>query len=127
MPRYLVLDLHCDPCRRLDCRQCVEALRTKGRLEEALAVLASGDPDWLRSAPRLARFVRAVEGGPIGAQPFNYKGQQVIPYRHVRPDGGVTWRMLCPHGHDKPIREERIVAEFKTLFASGQESRRSPF
>jgi hypothetical protein len=42
MPRYLVLDIHCGPCQR------------------------DGDPN----PPRLARFARLADGGPVEVQPF---------------------------------------------------------
>jgi hypothetical protein len=125
MPRYLVLDLHCDPCRRLDCRQCVEALRTRGRLDEALAQLADDDPDRLRSVPRLARFARLASGGPLEVKPFRYKGRPVIPYPHQRPDGGVTWQLRCQHGHNTPMREERITAELDAIPPGKDSIRRS--
>jgi hypothetical protein len=97
VPRYLVLDIHCGPCER------------------------DGDPN----APRLARFVRDVRGGPIQAQSFTYKGQPVIPLPRQRPDGGVTWQTRCPHGHDKPIQEARIAAAFNA-FPPGTDSIRIP-
>jgi hypothetical protein len=98
MPRYLVLDIHCQPCR---------------------PGWRDGDPN---PPPRLARFVRDVRGGPIQAQSFTYKGQPVIPYPHQRPDGGVTWQTHCPHGHNKPIQEARIAAAFDALFPPGTDS-----
>jgi hypothetical protein len=84
--RYLVLDIHCRSCR---------------------PEWRNGDPDL---PPRLARFARLAAGGPLEVKPFTVKGQQVIPYPHQRPDGGVTWQLVCPQGHDKPIREDRIIA-----------------
>jgi hypothetical protein len=99
MPRYLVLDIHCQPCR----------------------------PGWRDGGPnpppRLARFVRDVRGGPIKTQTFTYKGQTVTALPHQRPDGGVTWQTHCPHGHDKPIQEWRIVAAFDA-FLPGTDSAR---
>jgi hypothetical protein len=103
MPRYLVLDIHCRPCHWA----------------------TGGDPNQLQLVPRLARFVRDVRGGPIQAQSFTYKGQPVIPLRRQRPDGGVTWQTRCPHGHDKPIQEWRIVAAFDA-FPLGTDSVRIP-
>ena len=30
------------------------------------------------------------------------------------PDGGATWQLpRCPHGHYRPVRHERLVAEFE--------------
>jgi hypothetical protein len=101
MSSYLVLDIYCRPCHWA----------------------AGGDPKQLQLAPRLARFVRDLRGGPIKAQSFTYKGQPVIPYRRHRPDGGVTWQTHCPHGHDKPIQEPRIAAAFDA-FPPGTESMR---
>ena len=82
MPRYLVLDIHCGACER------------------------DGDPN----PPRLARFVRDTIGGPIGFQPFTVDGQRVGPYPHQRPDGGVTWQLVCPQGHNRPVQNERVAA-----------------
>lgn len=98
MSPYLVLDIHCGPCQR------------------------DGDPN----PPRLARFARLAEGGPIKAQTFTYKGQLVAPLSRQRPDGGVTWQTRCPrqpHGHNKPIQEWRIAAAFDA-FPPGTESMR---
>lgn len=102
MPRYLVLDLHfldlhCGACER------------------------GGDPN----PPRLARFVRNARGGPIGFQPFTVDGKQVGPYPHQRPDGGVTWQLLCPQGHNKPMRHERIAAALDAIPAGKDSIRRS--
>jgi hypothetical protein len=96
MPRYFVLDIYCRPCRR------------------------PGDDD--NPGPRLARFVRDASGGEVGVQAFTWNGEPVVPYCHVRPDGGRTWRTRCPHGHDKPIAEERIIAAFLNAFPPGTES-----
>jgi hypothetical protein len=104
MAQYLVLDIHCQPCR---------------------PGWRDGDPN---PPPRLARFVRDVRGGPIQAQSFTYKGQPVIPLRRQRPDGGVTWQTRCPrqpYGHNKPIQEWRIVAAFDA-FPPGTDSVRIP-
>jgi hypothetical protein len=91
MPRYLVLDIHCRPCR----------------------------PDWRDGdpglPPRLARFARLADGGPVEVRRFKYKGQLVHPYPHRRPDGGVTWQLLCPHGHNRPVRHERVVAALDAI------------
>jgi hypothetical protein len=95
MPRYLVLDIHCGPCQR------------------------DGDPN----PPRLARFARLADGGPLEVKPFTVKGQPVIPYPHVRPDGGVTWQLVCPQGHDKPVREERIIAVLDAIPADKESVR----
>lgn len=95
MSPYLVLDIHCGPCQR------------------------DGDPN----PPRLARFARLAAGGPIKAQTFTYEGQPVIPLPRQRPGGGVTWQLVCPHGHNKPIRDERIAVAFDA-FQPGTESMR---
>jgi hypothetical protein len=114
MPRALFLDIHCDPCHRA----------------------AGGDPEWLRAAPRLARFSRDPAGGPVYAEPFKGKGPwrpphpppfghqpggRAFPRCHKRPDGGWTWDLSCPDGHYKPIQEGRIVAAFEA-FPPGQDT-----
>jgi hypothetical protein len=93
----LVLDLHCGPCAR------------------------ATDPYQPQRAPRLARFVRDARGGPIGFQPFTVEGQKAGPYPRQRPDGGVTWQLLCPQGHNRPVKQERLVAAFE-VFPAGQDS-----
>jgi hypothetical protein len=113
MPRYLALDIHCAPCHRA----------------------AGGDPGRLRSAPRLAGFERH-DDGEIFVKPFKGKGplrlpppppfghQQVgraFPRGHRRPDGGWTWDLRCPEGHEKPVRHERIRAAFEA-FPPGQDT-----
>jgi hypothetical protein len=138
MPRLLFLDIHCDPCHRLACGRCVEELRAEGRLEAAMLALAAGEPDRLRAAPRLARFERDPEGGPVGVRPFKGKGAwrpphpppfghqpggRAFPRGHRRPDGGWTWDLRCPHGHTKTVRGERVRAEFEA-FRPGQDTRR---
>jgi hypothetical protein len=139
MPRNLFLDVHCDPCHRLACRQCVEELRAEGHLQAALAALAAGDPERLRRSPRRERFEREPDGGQVYVRPFKGKGSQhgtpppalsdhqgryrANPHGHRRPDGGWTWDLSCPHGHTKPVRNERIRAEFEA-FPPGQETRR---
>lgn len=90
-----ILDIHCAPCER------------------------AGDPN----PPRLARFARPAAGGRVEVQAFSFKGHEVIPRPHRRPDGGVTWRLGCPHGHYKPIREERIIAALDAI-PLGQERAR---
>lgn len=65
--------------------------------------------------PRLVRFVRASGGGPIGVQPFTVDGHQVIPYYWTRADGGRTWRLVCPHGHEQRVREEHVSAALDTV------------
>lgn len=113
MPRYLALDIHCNPCHRA----------------------AGGDPDRLRSAPRLARFMRDGDG-VIFVEPFAGKGPwrppfpppfghqpggRAFPRGHQRPDGGWTWDLSCPGGHNKPIQHERIRAAFEA-FPPGQDT-----
>jgi hypothetical protein len=107
MPRLLFLDIHCDPCHRA----------------------AGGGPDRLRSTPRRARFSRDPNG-QICVEPFAAKGPwrpphpppfghqpggRAFPASHRRDDGGRTWDLSCPRGHDKPIRHERIVAAFEAF------------
>jgi hypothetical protein len=94
----LVLDIICGPCHR------------------------AGDAN----PPRLARFVRRRGGGPVGVQPFAVEGQQVVPYCHQRDDGGRTWRLMSECGHDKPIREERLVEAFEVLFPGDTTAVRVP-
>jgi len=94
MPRYLVLDIHCRPCR---------------------PGWRDGDP---HPPPRLARFVRDASGGIriqtfTHNQTFTHKRMQAVFAKRQRPDGGVTWQLpRCPQGHYKPIRDERIAAAF---------------
>jgi hypothetical protein len=95
MTDWLVIDIHCGPCAR------------------------AGDPN----PPRLARFARPVEGGPVHVRPFTVDGQQVVPAARQRPDGGRTWRLVSECGHDKRIREERIAEAF-TMFPGGESSLR---
>jgi hypothetical protein len=114
MPRYLFLDIHCEPCHRA----------------------AGGDSQRLRSAPRRARFSRHPDGGPISPEPFAGKGPwrpphpppwghqpggRAFPHGHRRPDGGWTWDLSCPEGHDKPVQNERIAAAFEA-FPPGQDT-----
>lgn len=113
MRRYLFLDIHCAPCHRA----------------------AGGDPNRLRSAPRLARFWRDAAGGPVGVEPYSDKGPWRKPYglgpqphrrypaSHRRPDGGCTWNLSCSEGHDKPIQHERILAAFEA-FPPGEDTLR---
>jgi hypothetical protein len=95
MTGWNVVDIHCGPCHRM------------------------GD----KNPPRLARFARAAGGGPIHVQPFTVDGQKVIPAVRERPDGGRTWRLMSECGHDKRIREERIVVLFG-LIGAGESSLR---
>jgi hypothetical protein len=95
MPRYLALDIHCGPCER------------------------DGDPN----PPRLARFARLADGGPVEVQPFTVNKQPVIPYPRQRPDGGVTWQLVCPQGHNRPVKHERVVAALDA-FPPGTDSMR---
>src|SRR6266536_47453 len=78
---YVVLDIHCRPC---------------------------GRPD--RLGPRMGRFVRRTAGGGVGVQKFTANGETVIPYCHVRKDGGFTWYLLCPCGSELRVPEEQIAA-----------------
>jgi hypothetical protein len=87
MTDWHVLDIHCGPCRR------------------------AGD----ENPPRLARFARLASGGPVHVRPFTVNGQKVVPAARRRPDGGTTWRLMSECGHDKRIREERIVAALNTM------------
>jgi hypothetical protein len=98
MAQRLVLDIHCRPCR---------------------PGWRDGDP---HPPPRLGRFVRDASGG-IRIQTFTHKGMQAISVRRQRPDGGMTWQLICPHGHNKPIRDERIAAAFDA-FPPGTERMR---
>jgi hypothetical protein len=82
MTAWHVLDIHCGPCKR------------------------AGD----ENPPRLARFARPAGGGPVHVRPFTVDGKKVVPAARVRPDGGMTWRLVSECGHDKRIREERIAA-----------------
>ena len=65
----------------------------------------AGDPN----PPRLARFTH-FDSGTVEFTPPS--GKHPIP-RHERPDGGVTWQLRCPKGHDRPVRHERVVAAFE--------------
>jgi hypothetical protein len=140
MPRLLYLHIHCDPCHRLACQECVRELRAEGRLDEARAGLAAGDPDRLRSAPRRARFAVDPADGVMYVLPFKGKGPvrlplpppfghqpvgRAFPRGHRRPDGGWTWDLTCPHGHPKPIQSWRIRAAFEA-FPPGQDTWRIP-
>ena len=96
MRRALFLDIYCRPC------------------EEA------------GEEYRLARFWRD-EDGAVGAEPYSVKGPWRKPYglgpqpnrrfppNHRRPDGGTTWDLSCPEGHDKPVQHKRIVAAFEAF------------
>jgi hypothetical protein len=64
--------------------------------------------------PRLVRFVQ-YDGEPINVRPVKRKGEKVIPRPHERPDGGITWQLVCPRGHNRPLRNERIVAAFAAM------------
>lgn len=86
----VLLDIHCRPCHD------------------------AGD----EHPPRLARFYRNGDG-QVQVQPFTYEGQKVIPYAHTRPDGGVTWKLLCPAGHYRPTRNERIAAALDLMATRG--------
>jgi hypothetical protein len=96
MTDWLVLDIHCGPCRR------------------------AGD----KNPPRLARFARPATGGPVHVRPFTAEGQQVVPACRTRSDGGTTWRLVSECGHDKRIRGERIAAAFDA-FRPGESSMRA--
>lgn len=105
MPRSLFLDIHCAPCHQA----------------------TGGAPDRLRDAPRLARFWHRLDTAEIGVEPFAAKGGRrlpapppfghqeggrAFPAGHRRPDGGWTWDLRCPKGHNKPIQHEKIRAAF---------------
>jgi len=64
--------------------------------------------------PRLIGFVRGGDG-IIRVKPFTVNGQKVIPYPHVRPDGGTTWQLICSQGHERPVRHERVVEAFDAM------------
>jgi hypothetical protein len=90
MPRDLILDIHCRPCEQ------------------------AGDPN----PPRLARFARRGDDGAFGSKTHTADGRQAMthpPEPHVRPDGGITWRLRCPWGHHKPVQQERIIAFLDAL------------
>jgi len=72
-----------------------------------------------KNPPRFVRFVRD-DAGTITPQPFKVGGQAVTAYPHRRPDGGITWQLQCPQGHNRPIRHERILEAFDTLKALGK-------
>jgi hypothetical protein len=98
MARHLTLDIHCKPCRR------------------------AVDPDrpWL--APRLMQIERTTDGQVLVTR-FTYEGERVIPNPHQRPDGGNTWQLRCPHGHNRPAKHERVLAALAAMetFPAGQE------
>jgi hypothetical protein len=82
-----------------------------------------GDPN----PPALARFAQYPDGG-IEIEPSRLNRAVtrgplypwMLPVQHERPDGGVTWRLpRCPQGHNRPVRHERLVAEFER-FPAGQ-------
>jgi hypothetical protein len=140
MPRALFLDVHCDPCHRLACRQCVEELRAEGRLGHARAQLAAGGDRRLREAPRRARFWCHSDTGEVGVEafaaqgttdgpsppPFGHQpGGRAFPHGHRRPDGGWTWDLSCSHGHPRHVQHERVIAAFKS-FPPGQDTWRIP-
>lgn len=60
--------------------------------------------------PRLARFTRFSTGA---VEVTGLYGKHPRYPRHRRPDGGATWQLRCPQGHDRPVRHERIVAAFE--------------
>ena len=81
-----------------------------------------GDPN----PPVLARFAQYPDGGiELAAHSANRAMRRTLyPWMlatpHKRPDGGVTWQMpRCPQGHNRPVRHERLVAEFEH-FRTGQ-------
>jgi hypothetical protein len=86
----------------------------------------AGDPN----PPTLARFEQHPDGKvEPAAQGVNramrrrlYPWMLVTP--HQRPDGGVTWKLpRCPHGHERPVRQERLVAEFGRIPAGQNDVR----
>src|SRR5215218_6107908 len=94
--RHLVLEIICGTCQR------------------------DGDPN----PPRLVRFERTSDGR-VEVKPFTANRQKVIPYPHRRPDGGWTWQLVCPQGHDRPVRHERVLAALDA-FPPDQDSFRIP-
>jgi hypothetical protein len=82
----------------------------------------AGDPN----PPALARFAQHPDG-KIEPEAYSFNRavrgtlyMWMLLVRHERPDGGVTWRLpRCPHGHDRPVRHERLVTEFER-YPAGQ-------
>jgi hypothetical protein len=81
-----------------------------------------GDPN----PPVLARFAQYPDGG-IEPEPSRLNRATrhrlhawMMTTPHQRPDGGMTWQLpRCPQGHYRPVRHERLVAEFER-FPAGQ-------
>jgi len=85
-----------------------------------------GDPN----PPVLGRFAQYPDGTvEPEASTINRAAQRrLYPYMiatpHQRPDGGVTWKMPhCPQGHYRPVRLERLVAEFERIPAGQNDVR----
>jgi hypothetical protein len=101
--RYLVLDILCKKCER------------PGKRTPRMARFVRRSNDPLADNPKVGLREVLHRLQEIGVQPFRYKGQEVIPYCHRRADGGRTWYLVCPHGHEQRVREERIAATFDTI------------
>ena len=92
----------------------------------------AGDPH----PPVLARFEQfpdgQVEPAPTqasGAIRRASRGEArlypwMLPVPHQRPDGGVTWQLpRCPQSHNRPVRQERLIAEFERIPAGRNDVR----
>lgn len=86
----------------------------------------AGDPN----PPVLARFERWPDGKmePTGHSVNRAMRRRLYPWMmtipHQRPDGGVTWQLSrCPQGHNRPVRHERLVAEFERIPADRNDVR----
>jgi hypothetical protein len=85
-----------------------------------------GDPN----PPVLARFAQYPDG-KVEPEPSTVNRaarRRLYPWMiatpHRRPDGGVTWQLpRCPQGHNRPVRDERLIAEFEH-FPAGQTDHR---
>jgi hypothetical protein len=80
--------------------------------------------------PVLGRFAQYPDG-TVEPQPSTLNRaahRRLYPWMiatpHQRPDGGVTWQMPhCPQGHNRPVRQERLVAEFERIPAGQNDVR----
>jgi hypothetical protein len=87
----------------------------------------AGDPN----PPALARFAQNPDGSiDLEASTLNRAVTRgplypwMLPVRHERSDGGVTWRLpRCPYGHNRPVRHERLVAAFEEFPAGRNDIR----